>query len=328
MFIGVFTIFEYYKFPFTELKSLLMLLKKNIPILRIFVITWKTNVAMLAITTLSYFIDIFLFPDIFIPATVASLMGTALAFFIGFNNNQAYSRWWEARIVWGGLINESRNLSRDLLAYLKPGGTDKRGKSTTEIAHEMIYRHIGFIYLFKDSLRKVKGGDYSKYLTEEERRQIADVSNGYNAIMNMQARQLGELYQQDLIDGYQFKSVSSAITNINNDMGRAERINNTVFPPTYIYFTELFIFLLVALITLSTVQAIGAWSIFFGWVIGFVYHTTHVNGLSILNPFDLQPTSIPLDSISRTIEINLLESMGSKEIPPPVTALNNGEYIL
>jgi putative membrane protein len=305
-----------------------MLLKNNIPIFRIFLITWKTNVIMIGITTLAYFIDIYIFPDIFIPATVASLMGTALAFFIGFNNNQAYSRWWEARIVWGGLINESRNFSRDLLAYLKPGGKDNRGKTTTEIAHEMIYRHLGFIYLFKDSLRRIKDIEYSKYLTEEERKKIGDVSNGYNALMNMQARQLGELYQQGLIEGYQFKSVSSAITNINNDMGRAERINNTVFPPTYIFFTELFIYLLVALITLSTVEKIGAWSIFFGWVIGFVYHTTHINGLSILNPFDMQPTSIPLDSISRTIEINLLESIGAKDIPPPVSPSTKGDYIL
>lgn len=305
-----------------------MLLKKRIPIYTIFLITWKTNIIMVAITTLAYFIDIYLFPDIFIPATVATLMGTALAFFIGFNNNQAYSRWWEARIVWGALVNESRNLSRDLLGYLKPDSKDKRGKTTTEIAHEMIYRHIGVIYLFKDSLRKIQNGDYSQYVTEEERKQIAGISHGYNALMNMQARQLGELYQQDLIGGYQFKSVSSAITSINNEMGKAERINNTVFPPTYIYFTELFIFLLVALITLSTVQAIGAWSIFFGWVIGFVFHTTHTNGLYILNPFEMEPTSIPLDSISRTIEIDLLESIGAKDIPPPVTALNNGDYIL
>jgi putative membrane protein len=305
-----------------------MLLKKKIPFYRIIQITWKTNIIMLGITTLAYFIDMYIFPDIFIPATVATLMGTALAFFIGFNNNQAYSRWWEARIIWGGLMNESRNFSRSLLAYLKPDGKDSRGKTTTEIAHEMILRHIGFIYVFKDSLRKIQGGDYSKYLTDNERQQIAGVSYGYNTLMNMQARQLGELYQQDLIEGYQFKSISSAISNINNEMGKAERINNTVFPTTYIYFTELFIFLLVALITLSTVQAIGAWSIFFGWVIGFVYHTTHINGLYILNPFEMEPTSIPLDSISRTIEINLLESMGAKDIPPPVAALDSGDYIL
>jgi putative membrane protein len=271
---------------------------------------------MLALTVMAYFVDILLFPDIFVPPTVATLMGTALAFFIGFNNNQAYSRWWEARIVWGGLINESRNLSRDLMAFLKADSKDSRGKTGTEIAHEMIYRHLGFIMLF------------SRYLTPEELEKIAEVSNGYNAIMNIQAKQLSELYQQGLLDGFQFRTLSTTVTNINNDMGRAERINNTVFPPTYIYFTELFVYLLVILITLSTVQAIGPWSIFFGWLIGFVYHTTHVNGLSILNPFDMQPTSIPLDAISRAIEINLLETIGAKEIPPPVSAMENGEYIL
>ncbi|HSR39017.1 MAG TPA: bestrophin family ion channel [Phnomibacter sp.] len=305
-----------------------MLLKKKLRLHRIFLITWKTDIVMLVLTVMAYFVDIYLFPDIFVPPTVATLMGTALAFFIGFNNNQAYSRWWEARIVWGGLINESRNLSRDLVAYLNPGIRDNRGKSATEIAHEIVYRHLGFVMLFKDSLRKIKGGDYSKYLTQEELDKIGTVSNGYNAIMNMQARPLGDLYHQGLIDGFQFRTLSTTITNINNDMGRAERINNTVFPPTYIYFTELFVYLLVILITLSSVQAIGPWSIFFGWVIGFVYHTTHINGLSILNPFDMQPTSIPLDSISRTIEINVLETIGAKDIPPPLAALENGEYIL
>lgn len=305
-----------------------MLLKKTLRLHRIFLITWKTDIVMLVLTILAYFVDILFFPDIYVPPTVAALMGTALAFFIGFNNNQAYSRWWEARIVWGGLINESRNLSRDLIAFLNPDGKDHRGKTASEIAHEMIRRHLGFILLFKNALRKTEGGDHLKYLTDEELKTISTVSNKYNAIMNMQARQLADLYRQGLIDGYQFRTLSAAITNINNDMGRAERINNTVFPPTYIYFTELFIYLLVVLVTLASVQAIGPWAIFFGWILGFVYHTTHINGLSILNPFDMQPTSIPLDAISRTIEINLLETMGAKDIPPPLPPLENGEYIL
>ncbi len=146
--------------------------------------------------------------------------------------------------------------------------------------------------------------------------------------MDIQAQQLGDLYKQNLIDGFQFTVINNTLTNISNDMGRSERINNTVFPPTYIYFTELFIYLLTILITLTTVQAIGPWSIFFGWIIGFVYHTTHINGLSIINPFEMLPSSIPLSSITRTIEINLLESLGINEVPPPEPTYENGEYIL
>ena len=305
-----------------------MLLKKNLGLHRIFLITWKTNIVLIILTTLAYIIDVYLFPEIFVPPSVAALMGTALAFFIGFNNNQAYGRWWEARIVWGGLINESRTFCRNLIAYLRPGSLDEKSKNTNQITEAMVYRHIGFLYLFKDSLRKINTGDYKKYLSEEDLNKINGLTNGYNAIMDIQAKQLGDLYQQGLIDGFQFTAFNTTLTNINNDMGRAERINNTVFPPTYIYFTELFIYLLAILITLTVAQAIGPWSIFFGWVIGFVYHTTHINGLSIMNPFEMSPASIPLSSITRTIEINLMESLGIQKVPPPEPAYENGEYIL
>ena len=305
-----------------------MLLKKKLGLHRIFLITWKTDIVMLILTTLAYVVDRYLFPEIFVPPSVSALMGTALAFFIGFNNNQAYGRWWEARIVWGGFINDSRTLCRNLIAYLKPDARDDKGKTKTEITREMVYRHIGFLYLFKDSLRKINTGDYKKYLSEEDLRKISGVTYGYNAIMDIQFRQLGELHHQGMIDGFQFTVINNTLTNISNDMGRSERINNTVFPPTYIYFTELFIYLLTILITLTTVQAIGPWSIFFGWIIGFVYHTTHINGLSIMNPFEMLPSSIPLSSITRTIEINLLESMGIHEVPPPEPTYENGEYIL
>jgi putative membrane protein len=305
-----------------------MLLKKKLGLHRIFLITWKTDIVMLILTSLAYIIDVKLFPEIFVPPSVSALMGTALAFFIGFNNNQAYGRWWEARIVWGGFINDSRTLCRNLMAYLKPDARDDKGKSKTEITREMVYRHIGFLYLLKDSLRKINTGDYKKYLSEEDLEKISGVTYGYNAIMDIQFRRLGELHHQGMIDGFQFTVLNNTLTNISNDMGRSERINNTVFPPTYIYFTELFIYLLTILITLTTVQAIGPWSIFFGWIIGFVYHTTHINGLSIMNPFEMLPSSIPLSSITRTIEINLLESMGIKEVPPPEPSYENGEYIL
>ena len=305
-----------------------MLLKKNLGLHRIFLITWKTDLVMLILTSLAYVVDRYLFPEIFVPPSVSALMGTALAFFIGFNNNQAYGRWWEARIIWGGFINDSRTLCRNLIAYLKPDGRDDQGRTKTEIAREMVYRHIGFLYLFKDSLRKINTGDYKKYLSEEDLRKISGLKNGYNGILDIQFRQLAELYQQGFMDGFQFTVINNTLTNISNDMGRSERINNTVFPPTYIYFTELFIYLLVILITLTTVQAIGPWSIFFGWIIGFVYHTTHINGLSIINPFEMLPSSIPLSSITRTIEINLMESLGINEVPPPEPTYENGEYIL
>ena len=110
-------------------------------------------------------------------------------------------------------------------------------------------------------------------------------------------------------------------------MGMSERIKNTVFPVTYNYLTKLFIWLFVVAIELVTVQSMGAWSIFISWLIGFVFVSTQINGMSLVNPFENTSAGIPLNQIARTIEINLLQMLGEKDIPKAVQPVNN-EYVL
>lgn len=71
----------------------------------------------------------------------------------------------------------------------------------------------------------------------------------------------------------------------------------------------------------------GIWSIFFSWLIGFVFVTTQINGMNLVNPFENISTAIPLSQITRTIEINLLEMTGAEKVPPPLIPINR-EYIL
>jgi putative membrane protein len=117
------------------------------------------------------------------------------------------------------------------------------------------------------------------------------------------------------------------IVRLCDGMGKSERIKNTVFPTTYHYFTRLFIWLFVILITIVCTETVGAWSIVLGWLIGFVFHTTHLIGLSLLNPFEAIPSGIPLNQITRTIEINLLEMLGESEVPQPIQPTNH-EYVM
>ena len=110
-------------------------------------------------------------------------------------------------------------------------------------------------------------------------------------------------------------------------MGRAERIKNTVFPTTYNYFTKVFIWLFVVSLTLVVSHEAGVWAIFIGWLVGFVFVSTQINGMSLIDPFENNSSSVPLNQITRTIEINLLEMIGAEKIPAPVKPIND-EYIL
>jgi len=79
--------------------------------------------------------------------------------------------------------------------------------------------------------------------------------------------------------------------------------------------------------TFVTADLVDFWSIPIGVFVGYVFLVTHKVGLSILNPFEPTVSGISLDQITRTIEIDLLETLGEKEIPKPIQPINK-EYIM
>lgn len=296
-----------------------MLIAQNIRLSRVLLDTWKVDIIMIISCTAVYLVREYLIAYHFeISPIIPTVLGTAIAFFIGFNNNQAYDRWWEARKIWGALVNDSRSFARSLINYVD---------GEEETVKTMVRRHIAFIYALKANLRYTVDGIYIKYLTEEDKNEVDQHSNIHNAILNIQARELQRLVKANQMDGFKFIEINEMLTRFTDSMGMCERIKNTVFPTTYSYLTKVFIWLFVVTFTLVISQDMGYWSIFMGWLIGFVFVSTQINGMRLVNPFETNASSLPLNNISRTIEINLLEMIGDADIPEPIKPINQ-EYIL
>lgn len=302
-----------------------MLLSEKIGIYRIISSTWKQFLANVLTCVAAYLLvghfKIFPFE---IPTLIPSILGTALAFFIGFNNNQAYDRWWEARKIWGALVNDSRTWARQIFYFANR--TVNPRKVHLQI-RTLVYRHIAFLYALKENLRKSTALEYKRYLSEEDITYLESNSNKANALLNLQTKDLHELYQSDIIEGFRFAELNKILINFCDEMGKSERIANTVFPTTYNYYTRIFIWIFIVFITMVAAQSMGAWSILTGTLIGYVFLTTHKIGQSLLNPFDEIATGTPLNQITRTIEINLLQTLKETEIPAPVKSAD-GEYIM
>lgn len=303
-----------------------MLIVQNIRLSRILRNTWQVDIIMIVSCTVAYLVREFLIKHHFeIPAIIPTVLGTAIAFFVGFNNNQSYDRWWEARKIWGALVNDSRSWARSVITYLPDGKEDN--KNVTVIQNRMVRRHIAFLYALKANMRGAVDETYSQYLEEQDISEIAKHTNVPNAILTLQSRELQQLSKDELIDGFRFMEMNQLLVKFSDEMGMSERIKNTIFPTTYNYFTKVFIWLFVVSLTLVISQSAGVWSIFLGWLVGFVYVSTQINGMSLVNPFENNSSAIPLNQITRTIEINLLEMIGAEKIPKPVKAINE-EYIL
>lgn len=295
-----------------------MLINKKLSLHQIIAITWKVDLAMIAFCTLVYILDSYVFTGFSLPIAFPALMGTAIAFFIGFNNNQAYGRWWEARIIWGGLVNDSRSWARSLLAYSPDSLLNKR----------MIYRHIAFLYATVASLRSDSEDKlYMQYLSAEDLKLLNPDEHLPNALLNLQAHDLAMLHTTGKINDFAFAGLNQLLQNFCDGLGKSERINGTPFPVTYLHFTYLSLWLFIALITLSTSHAVGAPSILLGWLMGFVFNVIHLNGLELMNPFEKGAMTVPILSISRRIEINLVHALNEKNVPEPFPPLN-GEYII
>ena len=303
-----------------------MLISDNLHLSRLLRYTWKVDLIMIITCAATYYLHEYIVPSaIQIPAFLVTLLGTAIAFFIGFNNNQAYNRWWEARIIWGALVNDSRSWARNILHYTTENSSDNDELSTTK--RRMIFRQISFVYSLKESLRGTTDQYYKKYLDDQEEVKVNRESNVPNAILTLHSIDLQKLSHNQSIDEFRFVQLNQMITLFTDHMGKCERIKNTVFPTTYVYFTKLFIWALVIFTSLVLSDLIGVWSILIGWIIGFIFHVSHLNGMGLMNPFNDIPFRIPLNQIARTIEINLLQMLSQKEIPQPVQPIN-GEYIM
>lgn len=303
-----------------------MIISNKISFKRVLSGTWQHLIFDFLTCILTYYLyEHIIKAEFQLPALVPTILGTALAFFIGFSNNHAYDRWWEARKVWGGLVNDSRSWARQVI-YLTNATPLLNEDALEKLRHKLIHRHIAFIYALKQKLRKSSTDEYRKYLKEEEIEKIKHRKNIANGILDLQVEDLNQMFTNNTIEGFRFLELNDLNVKFCDGMGKSERIANTVFPVTYAFYTRIFIWIFIVSITMVAADHIGKWSIIVGALVGYIFLTTHKIGGTLMNPFDEIDSGIALDQISRTIEIDMLETMGEKDLPEPIT--NQGKQVV
>ena len=304
-----------------------MLIKNHIKITDVLEGYWKALLLLLVLVVALVFLNEYVIAKyIELPMSLATILGTALAFFIGFTNNQAYDRWWEGRKIWGAIVNDSRSWARQIITYSKASDTVNQDE-VQEFSRQAVHRHIAWLYALKSNLRKSDDKDYRPYLSESEIADLEAQDNIHNGILKIQSQKLNDAYEKGVMDGFQFLAANDLLVRFSDEMGKCERIKNTVFPTNYHHYTYLFTWFFIVFLTFALTNQIGYWAIPASWLIGSIYAITHSIGLTLVNPFEKIKTGNPLDQIVRTIERNLLQMLGEKELPPPVEAVD-GEYIL
>ncbi len=256
--------------------------------------------------------------------TPIGVMGSALAIFVAFRNNSAYGRWWEARQLWGGIVNSSRVLSRLIITFtdshLHQENYDEQ--RSERFKKELVYNCIAWVHTLRLHLRKQKSWQEIKpFLSNEEYSELLKFHNKPNFIHLLMGKKIYKAMANGTLGGFDSFQMEGQLFTLTNYQGSCERIKNTPLPRQYDYFTRLFVYLFALMLPfglLSFFQHTAAisWLIIpFSFLIALVFVIMERTGAANENPFENRITDVPLSAICNTIEIDLKQMLGETELP-------------
>lgn len=282
-----------------------------------------------------------------IPWVPVALVGTASAFIVGFKNTQTYNRLWEARQIWGAIVNTSRSFGMLVKDNVQ---------ADTTIHQQLIYRHCAWLTALRFQLREKRIWEnsdkpYNKeyrrfykvpewettleeelayYLSAEELQYIIGKKNRATQLISLQSKQLAALKMQGQIDPLLYTEMENQLISLYEQQGKCERIKNFPYPKQFASINLYFIWLLVILLPFGMLNEFKKMGEHFVWlnipfsvIVSWVFVSMEKVGEATENPFEGGANDVPISTMSRTIEIDLRDMLDETSLPSPLPASHN-----
>ncbi|MBV9653227.1 MAG: hypothetical protein JOZ42_01555 [Acetobacteraceae bacterium] len=237
------------------------------------------------------------------------LTGTAIALILTLRNNVAYGRWWEARTLWGAINNNSRSFARGVIALID----DPR------LQAELVRHQIAYVLALRCHLLREPAWDaLAAYLPPDAISRLRAAANVPASIHQAVARRLAALRRNQGIDTVGAASIERTLSDLANAQGGLERIKNTPMQPLLDLFPRMLSRAYCLLLPLGLVPELG-WATPLGsTLIGFTFLALDGIGADLEHPFEGTIHDVPMQAITRGIEIDLLQALGESTVPPAI----------
>ena len=249
-----------------------------------------------------------------------TVVGIALGIFLGFRNNTSYDRFWEGRRLWGQLVNASRSFARQVTILIVPdenaGATGQPPEAVHPLQRELILRTIAYVHALRHHLRDGDPFPDLGELPADERAQLADQRNVPLAILQAIGRRVQWAWQQGWIHDYHLPVLEASLTELTAIQGGCERIKNTPLPFAYNVLLHQLVAFYCLLLPFGIVQQVGIMTPLVVLLISHAFLGLDELGDEIEEPFGTHPNDLPLSALSRTIEVNLRQLAGERDVPP------------
>lgn len=232
-----------------------------------------------------------------VPSTVHTLIGVALGLLLVFRTNASYERFWEGRRMWGGIVNESRNLARSASAFLS---------DQPALLEQIIRWTAAFPYASMHSLRGTSGlGPVAEHLPKDE---VAETLRAQH-VPSAAALRISSLLVKARNAGHISDYVAIAIDNnvqlLIDYLGACERIQKTPLPFAYVVHLRRALILYCLTLPFALIETYGWYTIIDMLLIAYILFGIEEIGVEIENPFGEDENDLPLEAICKTIEDNL-----------------------
>lgn len=294
-----------------------------------------------------------------LPWLPIALLGTAVAFVVGFKNNASYDRLWEARRIWGSITNNSRSWGIMVKDYVsnRHAKTPLSPEALKQVHLQLYNRHFAWLTALRYQLRETKNWEainlphnreyrnkwfrveeqdgnmqeaLKKYLTPEEFDSVMSKTNKAAQILALQSRHLETLLNQGLIEDFRHMDLEKMLVELFNQQGASERIKGFPYPRQFASLNNWFIKIFVALVPFGMLQEFAKLGDTFVWMAipfsvlsGWVFTTMERIGETSENPFEGSANDVPITAIARNIEIDLLDMLDVPHQLKPIAIQNN-----
>lgn len=257
-----------------------------------------------------------------LPSLPLAMMGGALSIFLAFRNNSAYDRWWEARTLWGGMVNTARTFSRQCLTLIDCEGTPAHDPKIRELV-ELQY---AYVHALRCHLRKQNPFPELGALDPELIERLRAERNVPIALILVLGEKLRELYRAQRLDAFRLTTLDRTLGTLCDVQGGCERIKNTPLPRQYEYLPRVLVSAYCILLPLGQVAGMGLMTPLASVLVAFIFIALEAIGRDLEDPFEMTAHDTPLGSLSRMIEINLRQNLGERELPVEVRPIDGFVY--
>ena len=262
-----------------------------------------------ALSALVLVIDRLALPLPDVPLAAMSVFGVALSLFLGFRNNAAYERWWEARKLWGQLIAEIRTLGRQVTMFSDDTTARERALSNA----------VAFAHLHRGALRNADvRSEIAPWVGEAETNRLLSTPNPADAALS----QISEFLNTPTVDGFGKLALSRTLSTITLAQAGCERIATTPLPFVYSLLVRRTTYLYCFLLPFALTHSAGWFSPVLSAMVAYVFFGLQAVTRELEHPFSHVENGLPLNAMCRTIEISVAQAL-ERPAPPSLAPENN-----